>query len=214
MAVKVHVKALAPFIGMIGLALAAGCGTLGKQECLHADWQTIGYEDGLAGQPAARIGAHRTACAKYEVVPDLKAYSAGRDSGLAEYCQARNGYRAGLHGQAYHNVCPAAKEPAFVNAYRHGRQIYDARAELRTTQNQLQGAKDALVAADKAVDKVKVELIRPDTTPARRLALAQELERLTEERRDRESQIRRLTVRSRDLAGSVRELEAQSPFAL
>lgn len=204
----------ARLLGAIGLVLAAGCGTLGKQECLHADWQTIGYEDGLAGQPAARIGAHRMACAKYQVIPDLKAYSAGRDSGLNEYCQARNGYRAGLHGQAYHNVCPAASELAFVDAYRQGRQIYDARAELRTVQSQLQSARDALVQADKTADKVKVELIRPDTAPARRLALAQELERLAEERRDREAQIRRLSVRSRELAVNVRELEAQSPFAL
>ena len=50
----------------------AGCSTgMGKDECLVADWRTIGYEDGLHGYTADRIGAHRVACAKHQIAPNL-----------------------------------------------------------------------------------------------------------------------------------------------
>ena len=62
---------------------------MGKSECVTADWRTIGYEDGLRGYPADRIGAHRVACAKHQVAPNLPAYSDGRERGLVEYCQPR-----------------------------------------------------------------------------------------------------------------------------
>jgi hypothetical protein len=200
-------------IGLLGLALVSACAGLGKDECLHADWRTIGYEDGLRGYPAARIGNHRVACAKHQVTPDLAAYTEGRDRGLQEYCQPRNGYRVGLNGRPYGNVCPGATEPGFVEGYRYGRQIYDARTELRSTQAQLQSAREGLVQTEMAADSVKAELIRPDISISRRLLLAQELERLADERRDRDLRIHRLTLRTRELVANVKELELQIPYA-
>jgi hypothetical protein len=145
-------------IGLLGLALVSACAGLGKDECLHADWRTIGYEDGLRGYPAARIGNHRVACAKHQVTPDLAAYTERRDRGLQEYCQPRNGYRVGLNGRSYENVCPRATEPGFVDDYRYGRQIYDARSELHSAQTQLQSAMESLAQTKKAIDIVKADL--------------------------------------------------------
>jgi hypothetical protein len=52
-------------IGWASVAAAvvlSACATgMGKDECVAADWRTIGYEDGLHGYPADRIGAHRVA---------------------------------------------------------------------------------------------------------------------------------------------------------
>lgn len=112
----------------------AGCATPAdnKEQCLAADWRTVGYEDGLRGAPADRIGGHRVACGKHGVTPDLAAYLDGRERGLQQYCQPRNGFRAGVNGNAYANVCAGAAEAAFIDAYRQGRQIYDARAALRS----------------------------------------------------------------------------------
>lgn len=200
---------------MLGAALAAGCAAgLGKDECLAADWRTIGYEDGLHGQPADRIGAHRVACAKYQVVPNLTAYSEGRTRGLLEYCQPRNGFRAGLAGAGFSNVCPSASEPAFVDAYRWGRQIHDARAELHSTQSRLRGARDALVKTDGAMASVTTELVLPNVATERRAFLAQELVRLTQERTDLVGRIDHLTVRTQQLAAGVQALERQSPYPL
>lgn len=200
---------------LLAVIFAGGCSTgLSKNECMTADWHMIGYEDGLHGFPAERIGVHRVACAKFQVTPNLAAYTEGRERGLAEFCQPRNGFRFGLGGGSYANVCSAATEPAFVEGYRYGRQIHDARTELRDTQVRLRRARDGLVQSDAAVQTISVELVQPDVPTSRRIFLAQELARLAEERTELQNRINRLTLRSRELGLSVAELERQSPFAL
>jgi len=206
---------LASITGIVALTLLAGCATgMGKDECLTADWRTIGYEDGVRGMTADRIGAHRVACAKHQVAPNLAAYTEGRDRGLLEYCQPRNGYRAGLNGRPYFNVCSGTTEPAFLDGYRHGRQIHDARADLRDTQGRLQNARAGLSQTDTAIQGVSVELVQPRVPTERRVFLAQELVRLAEERTELQARIDRLTLRTRDLVGIVQELERQSPYTL
>jgi hypothetical protein len=95
-----------------------------KDECRTVDWRTVGYEDGVAGQPGDRIARHRKDCAEYGVTPDLNAYLAGRSAGLREYCQPNNGYRAGATGTTYYDTCPADLAPAFLAAYESGRELY------------------------------------------------------------------------------------------
>jgi len=103
---------LAITAGLLAMVLAGGCSSgLSKNECVTADWHMIGYEDGLHGLPAGRIGVHRVACAKFQVTPNLAAYTEGRERGLLEFCQPRNGFRVGLNGWSYANVCSAASEP-------------------------------------------------------------------------------------------------------
>lgn len=200
---------------MLAAALLGGCASgLDKDQCQTADWNTIGYEDGLHGLPADRIGVHRVACAKHQVAPNLAAYTAGRERGIQDYCQPRNGFRVGLSGRSYANVCPETLEPPFVDAYRMGRQIYGARNELRNTQTRLQAAKNGLAQTEVAVVNITAELVQPQVPAPRRLFLAQELVRLAGERTELEAQIGRLTLRTRELAVDVRELERQSPFTL
>ncbi len=195
--------------------LLAGCATgMGKDECAAADWRTIGYEDGLRGFPADRIGAHRVACAKHQVTPDLAAWMEGRDRGLVEYCQPRNGYRVGLNGGGYANVCPAATEAGFVNGLRWGMQIHDARADLRGTQARLRSARDGLVRTDNAIASATAELLLPNVPNDRRVFLAQELVRLGQDRVELATRIDELTVRAQQLAVNVQQLERQSPYAL
>jgi hypothetical protein len=196
-------------------AAVSGCATgLDREQCLAADWRTIGYEDGLHGQPADRISAHRVACAKHQVTPNLAAYSEGRERGLVEYCQARNGFRVGLAGAGYANVCSTAAEPAFIGAYRWGRQIHDARAELSTTRSRLRGARDALVRTDAAMASVTTELVLPNVPTDRRAFLAQELVRLTQERTELVGRIDQLAMHVEQLFANVQTLERQSPYPL
>ena len=70
-------------IGLAAIAIVMqGCASMSGQECMVADWQAIGYEDGVRGSTADRIGNHRKACAKHGIAPDLQAYQKGRDAGL------------------------------------------------------------------------------------------------------------------------------------
>ena len=108
----------------LAAALAAGCASMSKEECRYVDWRTVGYEDGAAGRPAGRLGDHRRACADHGVTPDLAAYTAGREAGMREFCQASNGYRVGTSGQVYYGTCPADLAPAFERGYETGRELY------------------------------------------------------------------------------------------
>jgi len=206
---------LACFASLLTAALLGGCATgMSKDECALADWQTIGYEDGLRGFPAERIGAHRVACAKHQVTPSLVAYSAGRERGLREFCQPKNGFRVGLHGGGYANVCSGPTEAVFIDSYRYGKQIHDARAELRTTNSRLRNARESLAHTNAAMGSVTAELVLPSVPIERRTWLATELVRLTQERSELVMRIDQLAAHSHQVAISVQELERQSPYAL
>ena len=210
-----HRTLLACFASLLTAVLLSSCATgMSKDECALADWQTIGYEDGLRGFPAERIGAHRVACAKHQVTPNLGAYSAGREHGLREFCQPKNGFRVGLQGGGYVNVCSGATETAFVDGYRYGKQIHDARAELRTTNSRLRNAREGLAHTNAAMASVTAELVLPTVPTERRTWLATELVRLTQERSGLLVRIDELAAYSQQLAVNVQELERQSPYAL
>lgn len=200
---------------LLPAALLSGCATgMGKDECALADWRTVGYEDGLRGFPAERIGAHRVACAKHQVAPDLAAYTEGRQRGLVEFCQPKNGFHVGLHGGVYANVCSGPTEQAFVNGYQWGRQIHMARSELNSTQSQLRSARSGLAKADSAIASATAELLLPHVPKERRIYLAQELVQLGQDRIEFATRIEQLTVRSQQLALNVQRLEQQSPYPL
>ena len=143
-----------PALPVLTALLLAGCAssTLSKDECRTVDWRTIGYEDGTAGRPADQIGRHRQACAEYGVTPDLDAYRAGRAEGLREFCQPRNGYRAGASGQVYYDSCPPELAGAFLEAYDEGRGLYvrerrviDADAAIAARRYEIARLEDSLL---------------------------------------------------------------------
>lgn len=120
------------------LLLGACASKMSKDECRTVDWRTVGYEDGVAGQPGDRIGEHRRACAEYGVTPDLNAYLAGRTAGLREYCQPHNGYRAGVNGYTYYDTCPADLAVQFEQAYDEGRALYVRERRVSDTEEQIE----------------------------------------------------------------------------
>ena len=131
-------KSSSLLIALCTLLLGACAAKMSKDECRTVDWRTVGYEDGVAGQPGDRIGEHRRACAEYGVTPDLNAYLAGRTAGLREYCQPHNGYRAGANGYTYFDTCPADLAEAFEIAYDEGRALYVRERRVTDTEEQIE----------------------------------------------------------------------------
>ena len=113
-------------IQVLTLALSAlvSCSTLNKNECLNADWSTIGYQDGFQGKLRSRIAKHRKACTEYGVKPILDQYLVGYEEGLVEYCQPARGYRRGLLGYNNKQLCNGAPHKPYTDAYRYGYDIY------------------------------------------------------------------------------------------
>ena len=132
------------------LVLLQGCATLDKDECMLADWRLIGYQDGVAGKSATVVGEYREDCAKHAVVPDLDAYRAGREEGLQQYCKADNGYRLGNTGRGLPAICPVALEDDFRDAYRAGRELYQARSAVNKTHSRINNHKQTLSNLEKS----------------------------------------------------------------
>jgi hypothetical protein len=97
-------------MGGILIVLLAGCASMSKDECLNADWQLIGYEDGASGSAAVRIGEHRKACASHGVVPDKASYDLGYEEGIMTYCSYDRGFLSGQHGERGYEICPETSD--------------------------------------------------------------------------------------------------------
>ena len=155
-------KATALLLALSTLLLGACAAKMSKDECRTVDWRTVGYEDGVAGQPGDRIGEHRRACAEYGVTPDLNAYLAGRTAGLREYCQPHNGYRAGANGYTYFDTCPADLAEAFEIAYDEGRALYVRERRVTDTERQIEDRRREIQRLEDRVAESAFDVI--DTT--------------------------------------------------
>jgi Protein of unknown function (DUF2799) len=151
------------------LLLLGGCASkMSKDECRTVDWRTVGYEDGVSGQPGDRIGNHRRACAEHGVTPDLNAYLAGREAGLREYCQPHNGYRYGANGYTYYDACPPDLAEAFEKAYDEGRALYVRERRVTDAQDQIEDKRREIRRLEDRVAESAFDVIDPSATPEER----------------------------------------------
>jgi hypothetical protein len=139
-----------------------------KQECRTVDWRTIGYEDGVAGQPGDRIGAHRRACAEYGIRPDLTAYQAGRAQGLREFCQPHNGYSRGVDGTDYYGDCPADLAAGFEKGYDVGRELYVRQRRVIDTENAMEDRRREIRRLEDRLTESAFDVIDQSATPESR----------------------------------------------
>ena len=144
------------FVTLISAAVLGGCASMSADECITADWRTIGFEDGARGKTADSIGRHRKACAKAGVTADQSRYEEGRQAGLRDFCQPAKGYDVGHRGDAYQGVCPSDLEDEFLRAYEEGRYLHgleqavrDVEQSLGRVDRNLKDTRDDLVAGEK-----------------------------------------------------------------
>ncbi len=160
----------------------SSCATLSKNECLHADWHLIGYEDGMKGHSHERIGDHRRACADYGVAPDLNSYTQGYDEGLVAFCTPRNGYQKGQKGYLYTGICPAAMERDFLVGYEAGRDIYHVKSDLDKFNSDVQTREERLLSLDETL-LARERILFSDSVPEKKRRIIYErIGELKEER--------------------------------
>jgi hypothetical protein len=197
---------------LIGLIATSGCASLGKEECLNADWRTIGYEDGTRGYPGSRIGTHRKACAKHGVTPNLDQYEEGRLMGLREYCTPRNGYRLGTNGKRVNGVCPPDLAPAFRQAMREGQRFYALKKEAQQQRRELQKAYEDLDALEIELKDKEAKLIKARVSPKRRKQLLDELRILEDEQEVLLAEIAEMERTLELMQVDLTRLREQSPY--
>jgi hypothetical protein len=171
---------------VLALLVLGGCASLSENECLTADWESIGYLDGSKGYNEGRIGDHAEACAKVGIAPDRKLYEEGRGRGLEVFCTGRNGLRIGEQGGSYAGVCPADLEPEFLRGYTIGRDLHDVKDHMAQLQSEVQRVQARLRSQD------------PPLSDYERDQLIYRLRGLEREYGRTESDYRRVQRRARD----------------
>ncbi len=182
-----------PLVVVLGL-LVAGCASMGEDECRVADWRAIGYEDGVSGKAASHLGERREACAEYGVTPNFAAYQQGREEGLREFCTPASGYRLGRNGQPFSAVCPSELQADFHDAYKSGREIYQAAAVVRATRSKLRRKQHELEEIRSSLTRKTSKLIAPDTNAEQRIELLLKVQELASRKSAVEDEISRLSV--------------------
>ncbi|UCG71626.1 MAG: DUF2799 domain-containing protein [Chromatiales bacterium] len=197
---------------ILGLAVMVmvvqGCASMSGQECMVADWQAIGYEDGVRGSTADRIGNHRKACAKHGIAPDLKAYQTGREAGLREFCQPENGYNLGVRGASYSGVCPADLDVDFYAAYSDGKRLYSLRSSVSQVETQIRSKERRLNDIEDEVTQAGVRMISEESTPEERVALLTKTKHLAEEYGTLEEELDNLRIERAKRRQELSEYEA------
>lgn len=161
-------------------------------ECLTSDWSAIGYEDGVRGYGAGRIGEHRKACAKHGITPGLADYQSGRGQGLIEYCQPSRGFRIGSNGGSYSGVCNAHYEADFLDAYNAGSHLYVLRSNVSRANSAIHAREHEIEQIEEDVHAVELALISTETSTEERIASLLDLKELSERSGRLEAEIRDL----------------------
>ena len=174
-----HWKMLVVGVGLFSLL---GCAGMSSNECELADWQAVGYEDGVKGRSSDKFGGYRKNCAKHEVAPDFQAYKSGREAGLREYCQPSRGFNEGSRGAKYVGVCPTDLEGDFLDSYNDGRTLYQLEYAVTSTTRQINHRKSRMKDVESELAK-KMAAVLLDSRPGdERAALLVQTKQLAEER--------------------------------
>jgi prefoldin subunit 5 len=159
----------------------SACASMSKDECLNANWKTIGYEDGSLGRPETTIQAHRKACAKINITPDLTQYQQGHREGVRVYCKKSTGYQLGVNGGAYLNLCPADLEPAFLQAYRLGQELFAVRQKMNQVEDEINGYKTSIDNLQQQKAEQEKLIVNAGSSAKERRAYLNEINRLQDE---------------------------------
>jgi hypothetical protein len=128
------------YVGVVCLLmLLSGCATMSKEECKQADWYLKGVEDATHGFPLDRVVEHGKACARVNIVPNMKDYREGHAKGARLYCVPEKGYSEGRGGAQYNGICPVELEPKFLRAYRDGQELYIIQRNIDRMINEMNG---------------------------------------------------------------------------
>ena len=148
------------YLAMLALVALSGCATMTVEECKVARWSDVGLRDGMEGQPMSKLNDLVKDCAEAKIAVDTPSYVRGRDQGLMTYCQLGNAGRLGLDGKSYYGVCPASIDGEFRRRHGMGREVHDARQQVRSLDSRRIDLENRLRSAnsDDARRKLREEL--------------------------------------------------------
>jgi hypothetical protein len=150
------------FLGFTAIILLlSNCANMNESDCLTADWQLIGFEDGSFGKNESHISQHREECAEHGVTPDLVTYRKGHFDGSKNFCTTNNGFSRGHQGKNYNRNCPEQFEAMFLTGFTDGQTLYGLKKILNQSATALEGAYEDIDWLEHAIAE-KSELMIAD----------------------------------------------------
>lgn len=89
---------------MLSFAAMQGCSVMSKDECLSADWESRGLNDGAAGKGSSLLSEYHEACDEYRPVEE-DAYRKGRARGAKIFCVPKTLFSTGRSGAELTDIC-------------------------------------------------------------------------------------------------------------
>ena len=156
---------------LIAMATFLGCSTMSKEECKMADWYLKGLDDASAGYAVDRVIEHGKACAKVNVVPNMREYREGHAKGARLYCVPEKGYREGRRGAAYNGICPMELEDKFLRAYRDGQELYNIQRNIDNLASQIDNNNSKIDNNYNEISRLKHDIVNSNNEQDRRYSM-------------------------------------------
>jgi hypothetical protein len=138
------IKGMGVFAGVAAMVLLSGCATMSPEECAVADWERIGESDARAGHGTAYFARRASDCAEAGYPADQAAWTSGWDVGITWFCTRNNGFRQGVNGHRYDQVCPGHIEQEFLDGYETGHAIYQYSSRVERTASDIERTRDRI----------------------------------------------------------------------
>jgi hypothetical protein len=117
-------------LATLTLLVMSGCATMNEQECLSADWESVGYADGRKARESTRLNKHRAACIDHGIAADRNAYDRGYEKGISTFCSEDMAFIFGTGGEPVPSSCPADLLPALKIANQMGMEKHQQKKTL------------------------------------------------------------------------------------
>lgn len=165
-------------LALISVVVLAGCASLNQDECLNANWYTLGYVDGANGVNTTKVGDYQSDCAAYGVTPDFEQYQKGHAKGVREFCTPLNGFKQGRRGNEYNGICPQDLKIDYLDALAAGRDHLLALEDVRQAEVNLSRIESQLVYIADEIESKELQLVEDGITRDERIRILDEIKLL------------------------------------
>ncbi|KXJ60829.1 MAG: hypothetical protein AXW14_03535 [Alteromonas sp. Nap_26] len=153
------------------MMVLSSCATLDKEECLTADWYTIGFEDGSKGYALNYLANHRKACAEHGVTPNFDQYNLGHNKGTDSFCVPDRALRMAADGHQFPLGCTTESYPQFANAFKQGEQVFMAKQAVYDIEQALHDIENAIEELKQQIEDNEAAIISDTTSRKERRQL-------------------------------------------
>ena len=116
--------------------LLNGCAVMSKNECMTANWNLIGQQDGFKGN-GSLLQQRTQACMKHQIVLDNSSYASGYNKGLKNYCNPQTVFDYALQGNGNYQSCPMEMQNRLRPYYTVANNFYKADKQLKSLEDDI-----------------------------------------------------------------------------